>query len=363
MSDVADYSYAHGRITGAMVAAAPFVGVMRYLSYEPTKDISPAEWDDLKAHGVALGLVWETTANAVQRGAAGGDADARAALAKIASEAPGYNGAIYFAIDYDAPEGDQPTINAYFAAAAAVIGHARTGVYAGYWPLKRVIDAGLVAYAWQTLAWSGGNIDPRVCLYQDGRTGFQDAAGNAGCDYNQVRAPDWGQHKGDAAPAPAPEPTQTVTPLSPVPGRVWRATHYVEWNNPSVVRDGVAVGTQITWSEAKMVSGAWFDRIQTPAGPVDWALNDADVDDGGFDPTHFAPPAPAPPAPSPPPPPAPTPPPVPVVPPPAPPAPAPEPPAPPPSPPPDPTPPSPPPGTLRWLAAFIDWLLRLLRFR
>lgn len=101
-------------------------------------------------------------------------------------------------------------------------------------------------------------------------------------------------------PAPAPQPvTETVHPASPVPGRVWRSAHYVEWSDPSIIRDAVGPPQAIAWSEAKLVGGVWYDRISSPPGPMDWALADADVDDGGFDPTHFAPPAPAPPPPTP----------------------------------------------------------------
>jgi hypothetical protein len=102
------------------------------------------------------------------------------------------------------------------------------------------------------------------------------------------------------APAPAPQPaTSTVHPAAPVAGRVWRSAHYVEWSDPSIVRDAVGPPQAIAWSEAKLVGGVWYDRISSPPGPMDWALADADVDDGGFDPTHFAPPAPAPPPPTP----------------------------------------------------------------
>lgn len=112
---------------------------------------------------------------------------------------------------------------------------------------------------------------------------------------------------GGPAPAP-PAPDQHVTPSAPVAGHTWGLpAHWYNWNDLSIRADMIA-GTPpvaVVWTEAVLHNGVWYDRIRDGAGnPGGWALQDADVDDGGFEPPHFITPAPAP---SPPPPPAPAP--------------------------------------------------------
>src|SRR6185312_5360978 len=73
---------------------------------------------------------------------------------------------IYFSLDFDATPGQQGAIDAYFEGVASVIGLARTGAYGGYYPIKRLFDAGKIKWAWQTYAWSGGQWDSRAQLRQ-----------------------------------------------------------------------------------------------------------------------------------------------------------------------------------------------------
>lgn len=178
MSQVVDYSWARPGV--ANIKNAGYIGVMRYLSYDNTgKTVSRAEADEIRGAGLKLGLVWENAANRVKGGAAAGASDAQEALRQ--ANALGHTGVIYFAIDYDAPESDQQAINDYFQACATVIGKDRLGCYAGYWPLKRLFDAGIITYGWQTVAWSGGNRESRAHLYQNGGQVF-----SGGADVNDV---------------------------------------------------------------------------------------------------------------------------------------------------------------------------------
>lgn len=177
---VLDYSF--GRPSLQAIKDAGFAGIMRYLSYDSAKNLDAAELDTAKSLGLEVGIVWETTASRVKGGGAAGISDAQDALRQ--ANALGITGPIYFAIDYDAPEGDQPAINAYFQACAGVIGTERLGCYSGYWPLKRLFDAGIITYGWQTLAWSGGNKESRAHLYQNG-------AQTLGADINDVLRDNW----------------------------------------------------------------------------------------------------------------------------------------------------------------------------
>lgn len=140
-----DYSFA--RPGGAALAAARKAFAMRYLSPPPNgKNITSDERDDLLENGILIGLVWESGSTRVLGGSAAGAADA--AQARSLADQVG------------APE------TLPLAAAAAVLGSGRVGLYGGYWPLSRAFSAGAVAWGWQTYAWSGGNVDPRAHLYQ-----------------------------------------------------------------------------------------------------------------------------------------------------------------------------------------------------
>lgn len=207
-----DYSYGSGLTTGQMRSAG-VTFVARYLSYLPnTKCINKAEFDNLVKAGLHVVLVWEDTGRDCARGHAGGVADATEAN-RQASIMGAHNAVIYFApCDYDAPPGDQPSINAYIAGAASVIGHGRTGMYGGYYPLKRAFDAKVMTYGWQTYAWSGGNWDSRAHLQQ-----YQNAArlGPAEVDYDRSTKSDYGQWPRPAPPAAA--PAKPAAPARPAP--------------------------------------------------------------------------------------------------------------------------------------------------
>jgi LysM repeat protein len=208
MSKVADYSWA--RPGAKALVDAGFEGVMRYLSYDNTgKTVNASEYNDLRAHGLAVGLVWETTANRVLGGAIAGKSDAQEALRQ--ANVLGHDGVIYFAIDFDASEAAQSAINDHFKAVAEIIGAARVGCYAGYWPLKRLFDAGLIAKGWQTLAWSGNNREARASLYQNGGQSF-----NGGVDINDVLNENW--NEGGNAPIAVTNPTNVTNFYTVVSG-------------------------------------------------------------------------------------------------------------------------------------------------
>ena len=61
---------------------------------------------------------------------------------------------IYFAVDFDAQPGDQGAVDDYFNGVASVIGHARTGAYGGYGLIARSFYDNVIAWGWQTYAWS-----------------------------------------------------------------------------------------------------------------------------------------------------------------------------------------------------------------
>lgn len=183
---------------------AGFGFVCRYMSPMTANDgngknLLASELTQLRAAGLSVVVVEESTAGRMRSGHSAGVADAQHANAVTA--ALGMGGVpVYFACDFDATENDQSLINAYLDGAASVIGHARTGIYGGYYPVKRALDAGKAAYAWQTSAWSGGQWDSRAHIRQQGSV----RVGGVTVDLDEATAADYGQHPRPSAPAKPP---------------------------------------------------------------------------------------------------------------------------------------------------------------
>ena len=159
--------YAWGRPSTAALSQAGVTFACRYLSLDTTgKNLTFDEAATLSAAGLSIVSNWEYDSRAPLNGRAQGARDAAEAdrQHRAAGGPPGRP--IYFSVDFDASPGDQEAINAYFDGVAATIGHDRTGAYGGYWVIKRLLDAGKTAWAWQTLAWSGGQWDARAQLRQ-----------------------------------------------------------------------------------------------------------------------------------------------------------------------------------------------------
>lgn len=160
-----------------------FVG--RYLVPEQGnlkwKALTAAEAKILRSAGLAILLVWETTASRAKLGATAGASDG-AEAAKRAKELGIADGtAICFAVDYDAPQGDYAKIEAYLRGARWNIGNYKLGLYATARLLnhaKSIIVDGepLISYGWQCYAWSYG-IKADVQAYQTAWQG--DAAAKA----------------------------------------------------------------------------------------------------------------------------------------------------------------------------------------
>jgi Domain of unknown function (DUF1906) len=196
--------YAWAQVPPAAVKAAGFSFAARYLSHDPSKNLTRPEADALLAAGVAIVVVWEDTAQGALRGHAGGWADAVAADAQ--ARACGLPGAfIYFAADWDAATGQQAAINDYLDGCATVIGHARTGLYGGFWPLSRARAARKASKFWGTLAWSGGMWDPKqnpgMCFVPDVMQGAQVTIDGVSVDLDTAAASgDFGQWPRPTAP-------------------------------------------------------------------------------------------------------------------------------------------------------------------
>lgn len=217
--------YAGGKPGGAALAAAGFSFAARYLTSGgpglPGKLLTPQEYLDLQAHGIAVVANWETTATRMLGGFNAGVLDAQSAQAQLVVVGHPLDRPVFFSADWDATPTQQAPIDAYLRGAATVLGAQRVGVYSGYWVVSRCLDNGSAVWAWQAMAWSGGNVDPRAHLVQHIETVVVDGVE---CDVNQAQQlPDYGQHPlpthehrrerdMDELPATAPPPDPNSDP-------------------------------------------------------------------------------------------------------------------------------------------------------
>lgn len=188
--------YAGGRPGGAAITRAGYGFVCRYLTSGgpglPGKLLTPEEYLDLQAHGVAVIPNHETTADRMLAGHRAGVADAKAAQTYLRSLGHPDTRPVFFSADWDANPGQQPLIDDYLRGCAEVIGADCVGVYGSFYVCRRCLDNGTARWAWQTLAWSGGQVEPRAHIVQ--RIGTV-TVGGVECDVNEARiVPDFGQH-------------------------------------------------------------------------------------------------------------------------------------------------------------------------
>lgn len=181
--------YAWSRPSPAALERAGISFACRYLATDRSKALSATEAKALAAVGIWSVVVWETTAKRMLTGKAGGVADAKSAAFQAKACGMPADRPIYFAADWDATEAQQAQINAYLDGAASVLGRARVGIYGGYYPVRRALDAGKAVWAWQTRAWSGGHWDPRAHI----RQGAYVTIGGVQCDANTAMQADFGQ--------------------------------------------------------------------------------------------------------------------------------------------------------------------------
>lgn len=188
-----DYAFSHPTIDSLVKGGYTFA--VRYLypnSQAPdTKNLTLNEATVLNA-ALTNGVVsnFESWASRALDGHDAGVQDAKAAQAQHTACGGKLDRPIYFSVDFDAQPSDYPAVDAYMLGVASVIGLARTGVYGSYSTVKHLLDAGLVTWAWQTYAWSGGAYDERCQLSQD-QNGV--SLGGGDVDIDTAHAADFGQ--------------------------------------------------------------------------------------------------------------------------------------------------------------------------
>lgn len=194
--------YASARPSAAAIKAAGYDFVVRYLTVGgpglPGKLLTTTEFADLIANDVAIAFNFETTADRMLDGYAAGVADANTATSVVASlGVPPDRRIVYFSADFDASPAQQAEIDDYLRGAISVLGLGHVGAYGSFYVCKRCLDNQTATWAWQTAAWSGGNVEPRAHIFQ--RIGTVTVDG-VDCDVNEALIlPDFGQHPVPAA--------------------------------------------------------------------------------------------------------------------------------------------------------------------
>jgi hypothetical protein len=199
-----DYAFfPHPELPALKTAGVRFV--CRYVSMYAANDgngknLLPAEKTAILAAGLPLVIVAEEGATYMLGGYTAGVA--LAAHADAVVRVLGMPGVpIYGAADSDFTEAQQTPINSCLDGMASVIGRNRTGIYGGYHVVKRALDAGKAQWMWQTIAWSGGQWDPRAHIRQDATMIH---AGGVAADRDDAMFTDYGQWPRPAGPKPAP---------------------------------------------------------------------------------------------------------------------------------------------------------------
>lgn len=178
----------------AQIHAQGYRFVARYLSTAGNpKNLTAPEAQAILRAGLGIVLVFETTAQRQLGGHAAGIADANLAAAQARVCGAPLGVPIYFAADWDVQPSELPEVGAYLAGAGLAIGEHRVGEYGGLRVCTYAIEHGLAAYAWQTLAWSGGVWNPSAQLRQveNGVT-----VAGVSCDRDLAVHPEYGQWGG-----------------------------------------------------------------------------------------------------------------------------------------------------------------------
>lgn len=162
---VADYSW--GRPNLGELRSLGYVGVMRYLSWDSTKNLSRDEVTAIHAAGLWVGLNWEGTGNWAELGqgahggrAAGAEAGRQARALGAPTSVP-----IFVSADYDVTPDQHATIGAYLDAFADASGYP-VGIYGEGQLLNAMLAAGHARFGWNTNATGWGGVSAQAVLLQ-----------------------------------------------------------------------------------------------------------------------------------------------------------------------------------------------------
>lgn len=174
----------------SMVRKLGYRTVIRYISHDPTKDLTVDELKAIRDAGLQVALVFETFERRPMSGYAGGVEDAQEGIARLdLLGLPDYS-PNYHAVDFAPTVDEMQTVKEYGQGWADTRGYARCGVYGNIDTIRAYTDAGLAQYRWQTSGNSRGIVASGLNLYQ---YRYDVPVAGAQVDVNQVFSMDHGQ--------------------------------------------------------------------------------------------------------------------------------------------------------------------------
>jgi hypothetical protein len=268
-----DYAWQHP--DPAAIRAAGYSAVLRYVSTDPSKDLTPAEATDLGAAGLGVGLIYETTASRSLGSTVAGQEDGAAMRARLAylGATPGTLALVNLG-DFQVMPAQLGAIRAYYVAFASSLNEYAQGAggYGTGWLIDQLAPTFGAGIWWQNAMDDQGQlgsvVSDHASIYQRVRPtrALTGAAGEYDEDvYGFGPRPNlawW--HPGGAAPAPLP------------PSPDW-------WLKMPVIRQG-ATGPAVRTVQGLLVaryyrlgtSGQLHDGIDGVFGPLtDAAVREA----------------------------------------------------------------------------------------
>jgi LysM repeat protein len=227
---VLDYSYA--RFSGKQLHDMGAVAVGRYLTVvtpeTKAKLLTRAEANGLSEAGIGIVSTFEYQGSDALGGYQQGKEYAALAHEQHTAVGGPAGRPIYFGVDFDTPDfaphlpntpenahAKLGAIGHYFQGINDTLGGPHlTGAYGGYWVIKRLFEAGLIGWGWQTVAFSGGQRYPRAAMLQNGFFGSYDVNSADTDDFGQWRI-SWQPGAPGAGGVPAIPATQVWHKVKP----------------------------------------------------------------------------------------------------------------------------------------------------
>lgn len=171
----------------------------RYVGMGSTsKRLTRAEARELNTAGLSIVALCEEGETSALLGYDRGQLHAQRALAEASECGMPAGRPIYFAVDFDATLTQLSTVAHYFEGVSSVLPHRQVGAYGGIDTIAYLFARGLIAWGFQTYAWSEQHWHPQAQMQQ-----YHNHATVAGStvDLDRGMVADFGQWRIGAGPA------------------------------------------------------------------------------------------------------------------------------------------------------------------
>lgn len=148
------------------VANLGYKTVIRYVSHDPTKDLTTDELESIRANGLNVALVYETFERRPLSGYSGGVNDTEEMINRLRELGMPPMSPCYYAVDFAPTPDEMSTVLEYARAWNAYRNVIRVGVYGNAHVLSDISSHSYVDYLWQTSGNSYGVTLAGINLYQ-----------------------------------------------------------------------------------------------------------------------------------------------------------------------------------------------------